>query len=221
MKAPWIERIVLVLAMAVAWYSWSAKQNAQREALIATENALAAQDTVRVLRIGKDGARAAYVEALQQAQVTLRSAEARLAKAERLQAKLRADLAVAVRGIDTVYTGHTIPIMGTIGPDSGSLRDSLTLTGPPITGHVTADLNPSRPTRWGVQLRPDPIPLTVIVGCRKVGPPETLITGPSWVTIVPHGVIDPSVCHPKKGGGWLTNVLIGVGVGILGWEIAR
>lgn len=210
--------MVLVVAVLFAWYAWTAKQNAEREALIATENALAAQDTLRVLRIGKDGERAAYVLALQQAQVTLRSAEARLAKAEKLQAKLRADLAVAVKGVDTVYTS----LPATVGADSGSLRDSLTLTGPPITGSVTADLSLTRPSRWGVRLTPDPIPLTVIVGCRKVGPPEIVVTAPNWGRVVPSlGTVDPALCHPKKGPNRLVGFLVGVGVGLIGWEVVR
>jgi hypothetical protein len=218
MTEKWISRIVVIVAVVVAWYSWSAKQSADREALIATENALATQDTLRLIRIGKDGAQTAAVLALQQAQVTLRSAEARLAKAERLQAKLKADLSVAVRGIDTVYTSRP----ATVGADSGSLRDSLTITGPPITGSVTADLSPRRPSRWTVNLTPDPVEVRVIVGCRKHLPPEVVVIGPTGSTIVPTGgTLDPALCNPKKGPNRLMGFLVGAVVGAFGWELAR
>lgn len=218
MTEKWISRIVVIVAVVVAFYAWSAKQNADRTALIVTENALAAQDTLRVLRIGKDGARQAFVLALQQAEVNLRASEAKLAKLERLQAKLRADLAVAVRQVDTVIVTTT----ATVGADSGSLRDSLTLTGPPITGHVTADLSPIRPSRWTVRLQPDAIPLTVIVGCRKNLPPEIIVTAPNWGTVVPTtGTLDPAICHPKPGPSRVKWLLISVGLGVLWWRLAR
>lgn len=228
MSEKWVSRIVVIVAVLVAWWSWTVKQNADREALIASENALAAQDTVRVLRLGKDGERAAYVLALQQAQVTLRSAEARLAKQEKLLAKVKADLSVAVKGIDTVYVGPTehatttIDSIGQMTTTITSLRDSLTLTGPPITGSVTADLSPTRPSRWAVRLTPDPIPLTVIVGCRKVGPPEIAVIAPNWGTVVPSvGTVDPALCHPKKGPNRLIVAGLGVALGVLGYRLLR
>jgi hypothetical protein len=73
-----------------------------------------------------------------------------------------------------------------------------------------------------VRLTPDPIPLTVIVGCRKHLPPELIATGPSWATIGNvAGTLDPLICHPKPSKARWPWLLAGIGVGMIGWEIAR
>ena len=214
MKTAWIERLVLLVAVAVAWYSWSAKQNAEREAIIASENYAAALDSVRRVLVGKD---AAALVSLTQMAVHLKGALGKLAKAEGLNARLHAQLAVATRGLDTVVVGVAAPVADT----GGRLVDSVQVTGPPITGAVVADLAPWRPTVWGVKLQPDPIPLTVTVGCRKGRPPLLAVTGPDWATVEPSGVLDPSICHPRPQRARWPWFLGGVGLGIVGWELLR
>lgn len=217
MKTVWIERLVLLVAVGVAWYAWSAKQNAEREALIATENAYAAGDTVRILQDRHYRDSSGFARSLAQRDVQLGGLSRRLARAEGLNAQLHAQLAVATRGLDTVVVGATAPVADT----GGRLVDSVAVTGPPITGAVVADMAPWRPTIWGLRLQPDPIPLTVTVGCRKGLPPEILITSPEWVQVYPKGVLDPAICHPKPQKARWPWFLGGVGLGIVGWELLR
>ena len=217
MKAVWIERLVLVAAIGFAWYSWVHAQEADRQRIIAVENAYAAGDTVRLLRDAKAKDSLGFTRSLQQRDVDLDGLARRLAKAEGLNVRLRADLAVATRGLDTVVVGVAAPLAG----DSGRLVDSVVVTGPPISGVVTADLAPWRPTTWGLRLKPDPISLTVVVGCREGLPPSLIVTAPEWATVTPKGVLDPSICHPKAQKARWPWFLGGIGAGILMWEIAR
>lgn len=214
MKTVWIERLVLVAAIGFAWWSWTVKQEADRQRVIASENYAAALDSVRRVQVGKD---AAALVSLQQMSVHLKGALGKLAKAEGLNARLHARLAVATRGVDTVLVGVAPPVAG----DSGRLVDSVAITGPPITGSVVADLAPWRPTVWGLRLQPDPISLTVTVGCRKGLPPQMVVTGPAWATVTPKGVLDPAICHPKARRNPLWGFLIGMGVGMVTWEAVR
>lgn len=216
-----VEFGVLVVAVCVAWWALVAKQHAEDEALIASENYAAAMDTVRTIRLvsrGQDTVIASLSSLLQSKDVALTGALRRLAQSERLTARLRADLAVAVRGVDTVVVGEAQPVRG----DSGRLVDSVAVTGPPVTGQVRADMAPWRPTVWGLRLQPDAVPLTVVVGCRDGLPPELIVTSPTWATVAPTlGQLDARVCHPvrqKARWPWLVGGFI---TGMLTWEIAR
>lgn len=216
-----VEFVVLLVAVGVAWWAVVAKQHAEDEALIASENYAAAMDTVRTIRLvsrGQDTVIASLSSLLQSKDVALTGALRRLAQSERLTARLRADLAVAVRGVDTVVVGEAQPVRG----DSGRLVDSVAVTGPPVTGQVRADMAPWRPTVWGLRLQPDAVPLTVVVGCRRGAPPEIIVTGPQWVSIGKiTGTIDPSVCHAPSKSSRLKWLLAGVGIGLFGWEAIR
>ena len=216
---PWLVALVAVL---VAGWALRARALAEREAVIALENERASRQEVRrlTLEVEHGQTSVATVSALlQRERVELHGALAKLARAEHLTARLRADLAVATRGVDTVMVGNAPPALDS----AGRLVDSVVVTGPPITGSVVADMAPTRPTRWGLRLQPDPIPLTVVVGCRVRGkPPELVVTAPDWVTIQPSlGTLDARVCHPtpqKKRWPWL---VAGMGLGILTWETLR
>lgn len=216
-----VEVGVLVVAVCVAWWALVAKQHAEDEALIASENYAAAMDTVRTIRLvsrGKDTALAHLSSLLQTREIALEGALRRLAKSEGLVARFRADLAVAGRRVDTVLVGVAPPLVG----DSGRLVDSVAVTGPPVTGQVRADMAPWRPTVWGLRLQPDPIPLTIVVGCRAKGPPELIVTGPTWATIAPTlGTLDARVCHPARQKARWPWFVGGTLVGILTWEAVR
>lgn len=217
MKAAWIERALLVAAIGWSWFSWVHAQEADRQRIIASENAYAAGDTVRTLRDSHARDSAGYAVSLHQRDVALDGMVKRLAKAEGLNARLHAQLAVATRGLDTVVVGVAAPVADT----GGRLVDSVQVTGPPITGTVTADLAPWRPTTWGLRLKPDPIPLTVVIGCRKGLPPSILITSPEWVQVYPNGVLSPELCHPRPQRARWPWFLGGIGLGIVGWELLR
>ena len=216
-----VEFGVLVVAVCVAWWALVAKQHAEDEALIASENYAAAMDTVRTIRLvsrGKDTALAYLSSLLQTREIALEGALRRLAKSEGLVVRFRADLAVAGRRVDTVLVGVAPPLVG----DSGRLVDSVAVTGPPVTGQVRADMAPWRPTVWGLRLQPDPIPLTIVVGCRDRGPPELIVTGPTWATVAPTlGVLDARVCHPTRQKARWPWFVGGALAGILTWEAVR
>ena len=216
-----LEMVVLLVAICVAWWAVTAKQHAEDEAVIASENYAAALDTVRSIRLvsrGQDTVIASLSSLLQTKAVALDGALRRLAQSERLAARLRADLAVAGRGVDTVLLGVAPPV----GDTGGRLVDSVAVTGPPITGSVAADMAPWRPTRWGLRLQPDPIPLTIVVGCRDQGPPELIVTGPTWATVAPTlGTLDARVCHPVRAKARWPWFVACVGIGMLGWEVVR
>ena len=214
MKTVWIERLILLVAIAVAWWSWTVKQEADRQRVIASENYAAALDSVRHVRVGRDSA---ALVSLTQMAVHLKGALGQLAKQEGLNARLHARLAVATRVVDTVLVG-VAPVVADTG---GRLVDSIQVTGPPITGTVTAAMQPLMRTRWDIRLQPDKIPLTVTVGCRKGLPPQMVVTGPEWATVEPRGVLDPSICHPARQTARWPWFLGGIGLGIVTWELAR
>lgn len=227
MKTVWIERLVLLVAVSVAWWAWTAKQHAEDRAIISAENEAAARDTLRVVVLGKTRTEQATLMALSQHRVALTGALARLARSEGVVARLQARLAVTVEGVDTTIYTDPAPILGTnvpiLGTDTFHVRDSISLEGPPITGTVVADLSPFRPGEWSLQLQPDPIPLRVVVGCRKPGqPPSIIVTGPVWADVgAVTGELDPKICHPTRQKARWPWFLGGLGLGILIWEAAR
>ena len=214
MKVVWAERFALLVVVGVAWWSWTVKQEADRQRVIASENYAAALDSVRHVQVGKDSA---ALVSLTQMAVHLKGALGQLAKAEGLNARLHARLEVATRGVDTVMVG-VVPV---VADAAGRLVDSIQVVGPPITGTIAAAFQPLVRSRWDIRLQPDKIPLTVTVGCRKGLPPQMVVTGPPWATVTPNGVLDPSICHPPRQKARWPWFLGGIGVGILTWEMAR
>lgn len=192
MKTTWIERGLLLAAIGFSWYSWTMKQEADRQRVIASENYAAALDSVRHVQVGKDSA---ALVSLTQMAVHLKGTLGQLAKAEGLNARLHARLAITTRAVDTVLVGVVPPVADS----AGRLVDSIQVVGPPISGTIAAAFQPLVRSRWDIRLQPNPIPLTVTVGCRKGLPPQLIVTGPPWATVEPSGVLDPSICHPENG----------------------
>lgn len=208
----WLEGAVVMLLVAALWWTLVTKQDVERQLVIERENTQAALDTVRAYRLGRQKDSVGYARSLLQLQVRLDGALGDLARAERLVAKLRADATIHVTPVDTTVVGNA-PVVDSLG---GALVGRLDLAGPPITGYVSARLAPATPSQWDVHLQVAPIPLRLTVGCKRDGPPAIGVVAPAWAQVeLGESVLDPEVCHPKKGGA--AGFLLKAGFFVLGW----
>ena len=150
--------VLLVVAAGLAMKTCRL-DSALKDQIIATNNAIAVKDSLRLVWKRK-GESLEAIFALQQKEIDgLRSA---LKKAGTTQ--VLTGISVTPKRVDTTHTtrGYTDSIVG-----------------PPVDIKVNVAIRPDSAT-WQWNIRPRPIPLTVDVGCKDRYKPDVLIKAPTW-----------------------------------------
>lgn len=160
----------IVTFLLIGWYVQHLRAE-RDDALIAAHDAIAARDTLVLLRQTDSTRIVGQLATYHGAVVSPRD---QLSNNAAGTSKTVTTLTVAARQTHTEHT--TPPVLA-----GGDAVYTDSVIGPPADARVTVTVTDS--VRWDWTIQPTPIPLTIDVGCRARLKPDVIIEAPDWTRI--------------------------------------